>query len=495
MTPTVLLLSDGGPDVAGAAEALRAQGFRVLATAHAPEFERRLNDPDVCMAAGPARLLVGRAAIALRRARAQGASTRPEFVALTDPGVAPPEFVDLAAADADGLCAAAWRIGADRGLPLAAGPAVYRNGTSHRTVEEPAPPPKPAYPPAAPAHVHAPAAPARDCAARTARLAENARRLTELESDVDRLLDVALDAFLETAGADRGSLLLAPEEGVLEAVRRSGYRDDDEAAELEAAAAEIARRVAPHATRAADGSLVFGVPWLEGRAVLGVVCARVRGALDEGDRTAAELCARQAAANYANARRLDDLRRMAVIDPLTGLFNRRFFERQLRVEIERARRHRRHVTLAIIDVDGFKRFNGANGYDVGDQVIRETAELLKGNFREIDVVTRWGGDEFAVILPETHRAALAAAAGAPSERGRPAHFVDRVRKAVEEHRFRACPTGRVTISAGVAAFPGDAADAKGLFQSANQALLEAKRTGHNRVVLSGPEGFTASAEA
>ncbi len=501
MIPSVLLFSDGGVLPVAAGDLLRSRNLRVVATSHPPDFERKLKDPSSSAVVVPARLVQGRIAHALAVLRA-GPDPRPEVFALLETGETPPDGADRAFVSLEDAVSAVHeslfarfpalvpptKLPADAVLAADYGPSVAEVGPT----------------PAACASTgdlgaescssESPVSSAQtrrtSCGNPSGwRLAENARRMTELESDLDRLLDAALDSYLEAAGADRGSLLLSPEEGVLEVARRSGFGDDDAAAEaVEAVAAESARRSTPTQDRA-DGRIVLACPFTEGGNVLGVLVASVARDVDEDDRTAAALCARQAAASYANARRLEELRKMAVVDPLTGLFNRRFFERQLRVEIERARRHRRHLSLAIIDVDGFKRFNGVNGYDVGDSVIRETAEVLKNNFREIDVVTRWGGDEFAVILPETHRSAAA-----EPVRGRSAHFVDRVRKAVEAHRFRACPTGKVTISAGVAAYPGDAADALGLFQSANLALLEAKRTGHNRVIVVGPDGRTAAAE-
>lgn len=497
----VLLHSDGGALPVAIGDLLRSRGLRVVATPHPPDFERKLKDACSAVVVVPARLVVGRIAHALAVLRA-GPDPRPEVFALLEPGETPPDGVDRAFVALEDAAAAVHeslfarfptvvpptKLSAAAVLAADLGPADAATRpvpTADRAPDDCAASPDSCGRAASSAQV---SESQRRSTAAGLRLAENARRLTELESDLDRLLDAALDAYLEAAGADRGSLLLSPEEGVLEVARRSGFGDDDDAAEaVEAVAAESARRATPTQDRA-DGRIVLACPFTEGGSVLGVLVASVAGDVDEDDRTAAALSARQAAATYANARRLEELRKMAVVDPLTGLFNRRFFERQLRVELERARRHRRHLSLAIIDVDGFKRFNGVNGYDVGDSVIRETAEVLKNNFREIDVVTRWGGDEFAVILPETHRFAAA-----EPVRGRSAHFVDRVRKAVENHRFRACPTGKVTISAGVAAYPGDAADALGLFQSANQALLEAKRTGHNRVIVVGPDGRTAAA--
>jgi diguanylate cyclase (GGDEF)-like protein len=478
MSVRIFALSDGAAPLSETADLLRARGLKVYATPHPPEFERRLKTLGGGAVLLPARLVHGRVARALAERRA-GPEPRPLVVMLREEGETPPDGAD--AAPSSPLEAVAFLHDA-----------LYRREPG----ATPPPPPtklEPSSPLGSASIVGAvdvsPEEPRREERgdARWLRLAENARLLAELEADVDRLLDAALDAYLEAAGATCGSFLASPEEGVLEVVRRTGYADEDQPAAVEAAAVEAARRVVPLQDRA-GADYVLACPVTEGRRVLGVLAAARGTEPEPEDRAAAALAARHAAACYVNARRLEEFRKMAVVDPLTGLFNRRFFERQLRVEIERARRHRRHLSLAIIDVDGFKRFNGLNGYDVGDQVIRETAEVLKGNFREIDVVTRWGGDEFAVILPETHAATPSDAA-----RGRSAHFVDRVRKAVETHRFRACPNGRVTISAGVAAFPGDAADAKGLFQSANQALLEAKRSGHNRVIVVGPDGRPATA--
>jgi diguanylate cyclase (GGDEF)-like protein len=469
LTPAVLLLTDGAAALAAVAEALRTAGFRVIATPLPQEFERRFRDDEVVLAAAPPRLLTPRMVGALARRRIEP-GPRPELLALLGDAETAPDVADETASadDPRAVVAAAMRAASERG----------RGADLAPTAGSAAPVPRFEPTPNLPAAAVFP----------ENRLAEIARRLSESEADTDRLLDAALDAFLEVADARCGSLLLAPEDGRLEVVRRSGYRPEDgDPARVEASAAEAAARGVAVRGRLADDVDFLAAPLTSGASVLGVLVAVVKPGAPATP-AAAETVARQAAANYSNARQLAELRQAAVIDPLTGLFNRRFFDRQLRLEIERARRHRRQVTLAIIDVDSFKRFNGFNGYDVGDQVIRETASLLRTNFREIDVVTRWGGDEFAVILPETgrrgdeHDGPIAAA-----------HFVDRVRKAVELHAFAACPGGKVTVSAGVAGYPADAADARALFQLANQALIQAKRGGNNRVCIVGPEGLITNA--
>ena len=162
----------------------------------------------------------------------------------------------------------------------------------------------------------------------------------------------------------------------------------------------------------------------------------------------------------------------AAHDPLTGLFNRRYFERRLREESAHARRHRRPFALVMIDLDHFKLVNDTYGHDSGDRVLRHVAEVTTGHLREDDIACRYGGEEFVLLLRATStmaarivanrlRAALAAKPIALGPKGEPRH---------------------VTFSAGVAAADdanGFAVD--GIMARADQALYRAKRGGRNRV--------------
>ncbi len=164
------------------------------------------------------------------------------------------------------------------------------------------------------------------------------------------------------------------------------------------------------------------------------------------------------------------------LDELTGLYNYRFFMRQLALEMDRLKRAQRPSCLLMVDIDRFKLYNDAQGHQKGSELLRELASLLKRECRKIDVIARYGGEEFAIILPETDadQAGMVAA---------------RLRQSVESHPFEGGetqPGGHLTISVGAAAAPTHAATVKELIERADQALYHAKRTGRNLSVVYKP---------
>jgi diguanylate cyclase (GGDEF)-like protein len=164
----------------------------------------------------------------------------------------------------------------------------------------------------------------------------------------------------------------------------------------------------------------------------------------------------------------------SIRDGLTNLFNRHFMEIALDREVQRATR--RHSTLAVLmlDVDHFKAFNDTFGHDAGDVVLRAVAECFQQTVRSEDVVCRYGGEEFAIILPEIS----AELAFEKAEAIR--HRVNNLRM-----RFKGGALRPVSLSVGIAMFPNPARDATDLLRMADHALYEAKHNGRNRVHIAG----------
>jgi diguanylate cyclase (GGDEF)-like protein len=168
---------------------------------------------------------------------------------------------------------------------------------------------------------------------------------------------------------------------------------------------------------------------------------------------------------------LEAMRQLATHDPLTGLLNRREFDRVLAEEGERARRFEHPLGLVMLDIDRFKAINDAHGHQVGDGVLREVARRLAAETRSVDRLARFGGEEFALITVEADGAAALAAA-------------ERVCAAVRRTPVTAGPglLLEVTVSAGAAAMPEHARDGETLIGAADQALYTAKAGGRNRAI-------------
>jgi two-component system, cell cycle response regulator len=177
---------------------------------------------------------------------------------------------------------------------------------------------------------------------------------------------------------------------------------------------------------------------------------------------------------------VDEQRRAAVTDGLTGLYNRRFFEATLALEAEQAFRSGRDLGLLVLDIDHFKRINDAHGHQAGDRVLRELAARLVASSRGGDVIARYGGEEFVVLLRNTSVEAVPETA-------------ERLRRAVGDVPIVLADDVwlATTISVGGAAWPVHARSADELVRVADQALYAAKRLGRNRVQIGRPPGGTA----
>ncbi|MGZ5278445.1 MAG: GGDEF domain-containing response regulator [Pseudobdellovibrionaceae bacterium] len=166
----------------------------------------------------------------------------------------------------------------------------------------------------------------------------------------------------------------------------------------------------------------------------------------------------------------DQLATLALTDPITNLGNHRFFQDQLRVEIERARRHQRIVSLLMMDVDHFKSWNDEYGHPAGDQLLKEVSAHLHQGLRTIDWIARYGGDEFAMILPDTNSKFSF-------------DIAERLRT-----KFYSLHQGPVAVSLsfGIATFPDHATTAKDLISAADKALYQAKKEGRNQSRIAAP---------
>jgi diguanylate cyclase (GGDEF)-like protein len=192
-----------------------------------------------------------------------------------------------------------------------------------------------------------------------------------------------------------------------------------------------------------------------------------------------EIFANQAGAALQSAQQFAEIARLTTVDSLTPAFNHRYFRDTLTKELHRHARNRTAFAVALVDIDDFKRINDTWGHPMGDEILKDLVAHLFRNVRESDIVARTGGDEFALILPDTAPEAAIDVA-------------ERLRQTVADSVFTRPlqePLTR-TISIGLATYPLDAGSADELVASADKALYEAKRLGKNRLVCAEPGGVT-----
>ncbi len=179
-----------------------------------------------------------------------------------------------------------------------------------------------------------------------------------------------------------------------------------------------------------------------------------------------------AAVALDNALRLQRAEALSVTDDLTQLYNSRYLNQSLRREVKRASRNGRPLSLLFVDLDGFKGINDVHGHLVGSRALVEAASIIKGSARETDIVARFGGDEFSLVLPDTGSEGAAAVG-------------DRVRERIAEHRFLASESLSIqlTVSVGVATLPDVAASAEELVKAADTAMYQVKGSGKDGVAV------------
>jgi two-component system cell cycle response regulator len=215
----------------------------------------------------------------------------------------------------------------------------------------------------------------------------------------------------------------------------------------------------------------------EGRCIGALVLASTqpayfteRGGRAEDVKRTLETVSNIAAISIQNAMRYELLEQLATTDGLTGLNNHRRFQEMLEEEVEESRRYERTLSLMLVDIDHFKRVNDTWGHPVGDQVLKRVARVLNEFARTTDRVCRYGGEEFAIIMPQTDK-----------NGGR--LLAERFRTEIKEQKFRANDEDfSITLSLGICTFPDQARHKQELIDKADQALYHAKNNGRDQTV-------------
>jgi len=172
---------------------------------------------------------------------------------------------------------------------------------------------------------------------------------------------------------------------------------------------------------------------------------------------------------------MEKLEEVSITDDLTQIYNHRYLISRLHYEFERAKRYGLSISLIMLDIDHFKLYNDNNGHLAGDDALRKVAGLINGAIRETDIVGRYGGEEFAIILLHADMIQLAEVA-------------ERIRKIIEETPFpneELQPMGKITVSIGGSCLSDGMMTMEDLIRSADEALYKAKRNGRNQIAMGG----------
>ena len=302
--------------------------------------------------------------------------------------------------------------------------------------------------------------------------------------DLDELLTVVCQLLLEWFRIDHVAVLLAENES-LRIRAHEGRLTPNVAmgstltpgAGLAARALSMGRCVIENHVNNVDGYIAgfaetqseMCVPLIIFGEKLGVLAldSAHNNAFDNDDIQPLESVADLCAAAIQNAHNFDRMKQLAYVDGLTGIHNRRYFEMRIVEELERAARFQGRMSVIMVDIDHFKKMNDEFGHLLGDEMLRAVSNILKQQLRKMDMVCRYGGDEFAIVVPET--------TGESAVR-----LAEKLRRQVETHYFPGVPRP-VTISCGVADYPTHGVTRDEVVAAADSALYLAKQAGRNRV--------------
>ncbi len=302
--------------------------------------------------------------------------------------------------------------------------------------------------------------------------------------DLDELLTVVCRLLMDLFGIDHAAVLLAEGDSLRVRAHEGRLTANLTMGEILSPGSGLAARslasgrsVIENDVKTVDGYIagfaetqsemcvplvIFG----EKLGVLALDSAR-KNAFDNDDVQPLESVADICAAAIQNAHNFDRMKQLAYVDGLTGIHNRRFFEMRIVEELERAGRFQGRMSVIMVDIDHFKKMNDEFGHLLGDEMLRSVSTILKQQLRKMDMVCRYGGDEFAIVVPET--------TGESAVR-----VAEKLRRQVETHFFPGVPRP-VTISCGVADYPAHGVTRDEVVAAADAALYQAKQLGRNKV--------------
>lgn len=230
-----------------------------------------------------------------------------------------------------------------------------------------------------------------------------------------------------------------------------------------------------HLAQSTDDS--YCVPMLAQGDIVGLLIVTGRLSEEEGQYRLLELMAEALGLALSNIALREKLLNQAISDPLTGLFNRRYMEETLLRELSRAQRGQSKLGVILIDVDHFKKFNDIHGHQAGDEVLKVLGKFLKTSIRGSDIACRYGGEEFALVLPEATLESATERAKLLSEKIR---FLSL--------EFNDVPLGNITLSLGISLYPEHGESPQSLLLAADMALYRAKSEGRDRVCVANAAG-------
>jgi len=295
--------------------------------------------------------------------------------------------------------------------------------------------------------------------------------------DMGEVLERLLDSLGRAVRFDEAAVLIKTHQG-MEVIVSRGPRGKTEARRIIPSSAHVDKAISQLRPSLSEGRQMLALPLIQRGQVIGVVCIESMKPYSEPEARLAFSLTQPAAMAVENARLFEEVQRLATLDGLTNIYNRRHFMDLARMAFDSARRFGQPLSALMLDVDHFKSVNDRYGHAVGDQVLRALADRCRAALRSIDVLGRYGGEEFAIILPGTGRNAAALM------------LAERIRQRIAGQPI-ATDAGpvQITVSVGVAGMDDNTVDPGELFKLADSALYEAKQKGRNRVVEDQSELF------